>query len=243
MADLNPSTFIGEIIAQSYRLAGVTRENEVLTGAQAATGLFLLNNMLAEWGESGTYCFFISNLEFPAKGNGLDYTIGNSDSFDVNANPFAQIYSLTYNVGNITYTPEYITPKRFNSIVFKSISNFPGVWTYEVQKDYTLVRLYPRTQGGNQVIKIVGKQRLGSVTLFQNSDNVPRYAFNALCYSLADLVSDFEASQLPSNFENKLQKHMNALAGANKFDFEIESLDPFEECSPMGRGRGGGYAF
>ena len=237
MGDLNSSTFIGEIIAQAYRLAGITRENVVLTGSQANTGLFLLNNLLAAWGESGTYCFFVNSLTFEAIGNSLDYLIGNSTAFDVDAQPFSQIYSLTYDVGNITYTPKYITPKDFNSIVFKSITNYPACWTYEVFKDYTLLRLYPRTQGGNQTIKIVGKQRLGNVTLFQNSDNVPRYAFNPLIYALAELVSDFEGGQLPRDFSSKLTRYMTMLESSNQFDFEVNQGDAFQECNPLGGGR------
>lgn len=240
MADLNSSTFIGELIAQSFRLAGITRANVALTGAQINTGLFLLNNLLAEWAETGTYCFFVSNLEFAATGNTLDYYIGLDDSFDVNAAPFSQIYSMTYNNGNITYTAKYVTPKLFNQIVFKSITNYPACFTYEVQKDYTLLRVYPRTQGGNQTIKIVGKQRLLQVSLFQDSTQIPRYAFNPILYALAELVSDFEGGQLPSDFEGKLRKHMINLAASNKNDFEIQTRDPFQSCSPLGRGGIGG---
>jgi hypothetical protein len=236
---LNAGISVNQLILNAARIAGGRSDNQPLTGEQTNTALFLLNNTLAEWGENGIYVFFVSNYEFPSVADKLDYTIGNSTAFDLNTNPFNVIYSLTFNQGDITYTCKYITPKRFNSIVLKSITTFSYVFTFEVKNDFTLLRMFPRTQGGT-VVKLVGKQRFTNFNLFDDLSNFPRYANNAMMYYLADLLSDTYGWEPADSLPSKLEKYMALMRTNNKNDFEIETDEPFMQFLPFG-GRSNSY--
>jgi hypothetical protein len=232
-SSLNYNLTVAQLMTNAARIAGGRSDNQPLTGEQLNTGLFLLNNILAEWGESGIYVFFLNTLEFITTTPKLDYFIGNSPEFDINTNPFNMINWFTYNQGDITYTTKPITRKRFDAISLKNITTFAYVFTYEVYNEYTIFRTFPRLPEGFY-LKIVGKQRFTNFNTFDTLTNFPRYANNALMYSLASLFSDIYGWEPAANFNSKLTGYMTTLSNNNKNDFEIETEQPFLQYLPFG---------
>lgn len=220
-------TFVNRICNEALRLSGKIRDGSVPTSNEIATAIRYVNQNLAVWSTSGKYVFYTSRLTFPAITNTLDYRIGNNSAYEVNAKPFATITNCTYSVGDITYTPVYLTYKEFSQIAFKVINSYPGYWSYAQRIDYTLFQMFPRTTGA-EIITIDGKQTLSDLTLFEDaSSEVPEYAVGALQYAAAEDLAAYYDTSLAGSFGERKEFYMGALVDLNIQDNERNRDLPF----------------
>lgn len=244
----NGLTFVNRIIRQGLRLGGVIRDGAIPTGAQTEAGIDYLNQILAQWGNTGQYIFFLTNLRFRAIANQGFYFIGQNQTDDVKSNPFTTITSFVYKVGNVTYTPEWLSKKEFDMIVYGKISAYPSTWSYQVNLKNTEFCVYPRTTGQEEMI-LTGQQRLSRVDLFEDSSSeIPDYASLALAYSLAPHLANHYNGVPAAGFENQKMQVMLDFLNANQNDFQINARAPFSTNKFSGRingsiggGNGAGY--
>lgn len=234
-------TFITRIINRAYRLSGALRKGATPDAEQVSDGIISLNQILAEWAESGVYIFFTTKFTFQATAAKLIYTVGTGLDAEVITNPFVEITNVNYDVGSVTYSPEYLTRKEFDAIGYKQTSAFPGYWTYTVLNKVTEVGFWPETTG-SELITLTGKQRLDSVDLFEDaSSEIPAYAINALTYYLAAEVSVFENSVPSNSFDERMKYHYSILTENNKIDLQSNQKLPFLTSRTGGNTMRGGY--
>lgn len=212
----------------SYQLAG-SPQRSVISGPDAALAKFLLNSILGKWGADNRYIFFNNKTEFVITtdlANKQEFTIGPSTIFDVQANPYNDILSLYYNSGGIDYQMKYMPLKSYDAINFKNIGAYPVYYTFEAQKDFTLLKIFPFPTEG-MIIKINGKQRLSDVTYFQSITEIPDYSVLYLIYELAFQLSNFKGWTPQPNFMTAYNDLHRTFMAANKLDVQNELVPAF----------------
>jgi len=215
------------IINTAYRLAGVNRRGQIVDGPQYGEAFNILNLIVSNWSQQNIYIFYETALEVELEAGLPVYRIGNNEDYEINTNPFTIIDYITYNVAEVYYTPIYLTPIEFDSIGFKDITTYPGYWSYDVFKDYTALRFFPRPTG-SELFKIRGKQRLDSFVAFEVNDAVPDYAVLPLAYELASHLVVMGPSQPQMDFHKNLTYYRQLMIDSNQIDLQTKDQVAFK---------------
>ncbi len=212
-------------IRQAYLYAG-DRDNATLSAQQVTDGITTLNMVLSQWAGSPLLIFYESVYEFITVDTQLDFAIGTigDENFPVltqNANPFSDISFINVVLGNITYTPQYITPQAFAAITVKSVSGLPSVYTFENRDTYTLLRIYPQVQTGS-LIQIHGKQTLTNVNLYSSVSDLygPDQLF--LQYEVANHLANMGYGNRNQNFDETRQELRNTKVGSARLHTSLD---------------------
>jgi hypothetical protein len=239
MADFGGMTFTNQIIYQALKLSGGLRQGAIPTPEDTALGINLLNQILAQWGNSKLFVFYLTNLVFQGINNQLFYFIGKGNNATISANPFVNITHVTYNVGSVTYYPEFLEKKEFDAIPYKEVNAFPAWWTYQVNLDNVQFGLYPRTTG-QELITLTGQQRLDKVNLFEDaSSEIPEYAVMPLAYFLAEHLANINNTVVAENFQSQKSAQYSYLVNSNQQDFQFDTRPPFSTDKFTGNRHGG----
>lgn len=227
------------IINTAYRLAGVNRRGQIVDGPQYGEAFTTLNLIVSNWSQQNVYIFYQSVLDLTLTADLPFYRIGNSSDYEIDTNPFIIIDYITYSVGDIYYTATYLTPNEFDSISFKNNTTYPAYFTYDVFKDYTNLRFYPRPTG-SELFKIRGKQRLDSFAPFEVNDSVPDYAALPLAYELASHLAIMGPSQPQADFQKNLTYYRQLMIDSNQIDLQTKNNMAFKGWAQNGYMRNGG---
>lgn len=137
-----------DVITRSLRLIGVVSPQETVSGADADTGLSVLNNLLESLGLFRAMSPGPTEEEFPLSANVTDYEIGAGKTFDT-VLP-AQIDESTFiRIGTIDYPIRLIDGGQWAKIPLKSIAGYiPSDLYFYRQADYGVLRFYPAPGSG-----------------------------------------------------------------------------------------------
>ena len=235
---------IAEIIDDALRYAGNTSNAGVNDGYWTKKALRICNNVLNIWSSIDLTNFFVNSVEFDSNGGSINFVIG-KDLTDVattdqyiNTEHFNTITSLVFVYAGMQYVVKFEPQKSYYNGTYIYGSALPGIYTYEVYKDRTVMKILPQPFAGIRFI-INGKQFIEDVNLLSSDTSIPQYAELPLTYQIARELVNMGAGQPQADFYTNYDKIMTAFRNANKQDEQYE-IRPALAHSSAGRGYGFG---
>lgn len=226
---------VSDIIEDALLIAGKASNSGVTSGFWATKAQYCLNLIVSEWSKTDLYNFYVNTHTFTAFGNKIEYSIG--IGLDIDTRPFNTITGMYYYYSGTNIPILYEPIRSFNHGTYQLMTNLPAIFTYNNQTGVTFLKMLPRPLTGLP-ITIIGKQELGSLSLFDSSVTIPDYAKSALTYQLANELFARGAGTPNQNFATTLKYHLDVLKKASKQDRQIE-VKP--TTLNMGAGRGWGW--
>jgi hypothetical protein len=225
-----PRLSISEFIRGAFQLAGYGN-NRVVDGPAIKQGLLLLNMLLDLWGCINLFIPFVTEYTFDADGIEREFRIGKLSDCNVVTNPFNEITSINYTIGQITYQPMYLGWQYFQAIEFKNVCSYPEFWTWRAENGVTRLLLYPYPQSG-ALIALNGLQGSSEVSLFQNAmDSIAPAQAMYLQYCLASELINRGYGSPQGTFQADKQTHYLNFLRATKDDTEYEPDVPFVDIA------------
>lgn len=221
MACDNIDPRITNLLYWAYRLAGGSRTGP-LEGPQAEDAIQAANFVLAGWSGSASQITYETYVEFTPTDSLFSYKVGNTPLCEVKANPFADVRTVTYNVGKLSYDATHLPQNSFDAIQQKNIVNpYIEYWNELIQQDFTIMRFWPLPTNAT-TIRIYGMQRLSDVTLFQSQDAIPQQNQLYFVYSVAKHLINITRGTPQANFYNDYAEIQANFQASNRNDYQYQ---------------------
>lgn len=222
-----------KLINKAFYKSGIVGENfTTATSSQIASGLDLLNDLLAEQTVDCGMIPFYTNTTFPAVIGQEKYQIENLTEAD----------TLTFTLNTVRYAMMYCErDKYFGSYRALNVRSLPSIWHFERSEDIGNIYVY-MLPSEDMTFEVWGKFSLTEVTQFQDLSLVySRFYISYMSYKLAQRICDefgFDVpaglmrsiNEIEAKFKKQMSpmdltcKKMSSLSGAGVLNFGIVNL-------------------
>jgi len=215
-----------QVIERAFRIIGVITPGETLTAFQTVQGKFALNALVKAW---QTHTIFLWTLT-----QGSFATVASTVSYSLGTDPGLIALDRAYRVSSTSDLPiEIVSWKEYNDITQKTSAGDAYIIAIDNHKQTPTAYLYP-TPSSIYTVKYVGIRRLEDMDAGSDTPDMPARFQDALCYGLADHLSDEYG--LPLNERQHIaQKYKEAFEHAKKSDMERQDYEFVDSAYRVGK--------
>lgn len=234
---------VADLIRQAFFTAHVIRENEEAIGFKAVQGLQFLNEIIDDWGDKGIY--------IPYHTTTLINLVANTPSYNIPL--IAELDEAKLLVStNVQFPLQISDTYLFNSFNFSFPIARPSAVYLSTEQiiddtgtEVSQVWFWP-TPNQSYTARLIQKQTLSNVLLFDNLKGLPRGVNKTFRYQLASDIQDVYGTELPDRFYEKLKSLVSEMEARNPSDNTVQTRDEFHtqrRFKPWGYGpvQGGGF--
>ena len=234
---------VADLIRQAFFTAHVIRENEEAIGFKAVQGLQFLNEIIDDWGAKGIYVPYHTSTLINLVANTPSYNIPLIAELDE-----AKLLVST----NVQFSLQIADTYLYNTFNFSfPISRPSAVYLSteqvidETGKEVSKVWFWP-TPNQDYVARLIQKQTLSEVLLFDNLTGMPARVYKTLRYQLANDLQMVYGTEMPPTFYTELKSLVSEMQARNPTDNAVQTRDEFHtqrRFKPWGYGptQGGGF--
>lgn len=234
---------VADLIRQSLFTAHVIRENEEPIGFNAVQGLQFLNEIIDDWNSAGINIPYHSETLINLVANVPSYQIPLIAEIDE-----AKLIAST----SVQFALQIADTHLYNTFNFSFPISRPNAVYLSTQQtldengaEVSTVWFWP-TPNQAYTARLIQKQNLSQVLLFDNLTGLPSRTYKTLRYQLA---ADFQAvygTELPDSFYRELGSLIAKMQATNPTDNAVQTRDPFHtqrRFKPWGYGpiQGSGF--
>lgn len=214
-----------ELINRAYVLAGIVARNlEQVSGSEGIDGLFWLNQLLAEKAVTTKYIPYYTHSTMP--------TVVGQEIYMVNG--LAELEVLSFNLGNVRYSMERDSRKRyFGDPRVDGITSLPFHYYSERVNGGTKIYLY-FVPNAVYTLNITGRFALSSVLNDDDLDDVIDNFYQLfLMFELADYLAMWNKITLPPQTQMKLQEYRDIFEDLNPVDLTTNKISTLSSSDSL----------
>lgn len=170
------------VISGALRRLGIVPEEQDVPASMQIRGLEIMNDIIDEWGATRAFIPYQTRLTLPLVQNQEVYTIGNG-AYDLDTNQLMDVLEMVINdstsVG-VNYPIIPMDEQRYYNIPYVNSTGIPGQYLLRRYPNYSELHFQPLPYSSTLSANILGKQRVGRVTINQTLDVFPREFLLAL---------------------------------------------------------------
>lgn len=215
-----------DVIRRAIALTGIHPHHEDIPVSLLTDGLNILNDILDEWGGTGLWIPYLTELTFALQAKKCTYTVSESISADINAIEIIQIQEACLLQGEQRFNLDILSESQFYRSRQNNVLMRPqGVLLRQIPRASQLV--FDQAPDVAYQVTLLVKQRLREVELLQPFTEVPAHYLRALAYQIAlDMAAMVGASVSPF-IASRAEKLLSNLLASNMPDLTVNTCLEF----------------
>ena len=222
MAQITRTT--NELIINSLYLIGELGVGEIPDAFMLSSGLELINELISKFSADSIYIPFLTTLSFTMVQGQATYSIGNSSSFDINADRIVDLVFANYLVQTIEYPIKIINKATYYGVVrlaSPTLQSRPGFCFLDKQDTESFVTFYPAPDQPYPCT-LKAKVMVDKLTEHELMLELPPFYYGFMKYALArKFLSYYPSGNWPASAEEEYQDYFNIVKNANETDLTI----------------------
>jgi hypothetical protein len=222
MAQITRTT--NELIINSLYLIGELGVGEIPDSFMLSSGLELINELINKFSADSIYVPFLTTLSFTMVQGQATYSIGNSSSFDINADRIVDLVFANYLVQTIEYPIKIINKATYYGVVrlaSPTLQSRPGFCFLDKQDTESFVTFYPAPDQPYPCT-LKAKVMVDKLTEHELMLELPPFYYGFMKYALArKFLSYYPSGNWPASAEEEYQDYFNIVKNANETDLTI----------------------
>jgi len=222
MAQITRTT--NELIINSLYLIGELGVGEIPDAFMLSSGLELINELISKFSADSIYIPFLTTLSFTMVQGQATYSIGNSSSFDINADRVVDLVFANYLVQTIEYPIKIINKATYYGVVrlaSPTLQSRPGFCFLDKQDTESFVTFYPAPDQPYPCT-LKAKVMVDKLTEHELMLELPPFYYGFMKYALArKFLSYYPSGNWPASAEEEYQDYFNIVKNANETDLTI----------------------
>ncbi len=213
-----------ELIINSLYLIGELGVGEIPDAFMLSSGLELINELINKFSADSIYVPFLTTLSFTMVQGQATYSIGNSSSFDINADRVVDLVFANYLVQTIEYPIKIINKATYYGVVrlaSPTLQARPGFCFLDKQDTESFVTFYPAPDQPYPCT-LKAKVMVDKLTEHELMLELPPFYYGFMKYALArKFLSYYPSGNWPASAEEEYQDYFNIVKNANETDLTI----------------------
>lgn len=182
------TTTAGDLIALSFREAGIVGVGQVASAQDTNDAWTVLNGMIGQWNKRRWLVYHLIDTAVTGTG-ALNYSVGPGGDFNVVRPDKIESAFFRQTVGTVPNQVDYPlapiwTREEYNDISLKSLNSFPQIYFYDSGFPLGYVYIWPLPSNQYEIHLSI-KDTLQSFSSLTTQINLPPEYFEALHYNLA----------------------------------------------------------